>query len=101
MHRRIVRRRDSLKPPSDRVVEWAPSSAPLSLGPSSADWLQDKNSLRVGAGSREVRKIFGFPGDGINSVFDALNRANGKIAIIQARHLDDDAGRTRYFTLDQ
>ena len=80
MHRRIVRRRDSLKPPSDRVVEWAPSSAPLSLGPSSADWLQDKNSLRVGAGSREVRKIFGFPGDGINGVFGALHRTNGKIA---------------------
>ena len=33
-----------------------------------------------------VRKIFGYPGDGINGVFEALNRANGKIEFIQARH---------------
>jgi pyruvate dehydrogenase (quinone) len=33
-----------------------------------------------------VRKIFGYPGDGINGVFGALNRANGKIEFIQARH---------------
>jgi pyruvate dehydrogenase (quinone) len=33
-----------------------------------------------------VRRIFGYPGDGINGVFGALNRANGKIAFIQARH---------------
>ena len=33
-----------------------------------------------------VRKIFGYPGDGINGVFGALNRANGKIQFIQARH---------------
>ena len=82
-------------------MEWAPSSAPLSLGPSSADWLCDTNSLKVGAGSRDVRKIFGFPGDGINGVFGALHRANGKITFIQARHFDDDACRTRYFTPDQ
>jgi len=33
-----------------------------------------------------VRKIFGYPGDGINGVFGALHRANGKIEFIQARH---------------
>ena len=33
-----------------------------------------------------VRRIFGYPGDGINGVIEALNRANGKIEFIQARH---------------
>jgi pyruvate dehydrogenase (quinone) len=33
-----------------------------------------------------VTKIFGYPGDGINGVFGALQRANGKIEFIQARH---------------
>jgi pyruvate dehydrogenase (quinone) len=33
-----------------------------------------------------VRKVFGYPGDGINGVFGALQRAKGKIEFIQARH---------------
>lgn len=33
-----------------------------------------------------VRRIFGYPGDGINGVFGALNRAQGKIEFVQARH---------------
>ena len=33
-----------------------------------------------------VRHIFGYPGDGINGVLGALNRANGKIRFIQTRH---------------
>ncbi len=33
-----------------------------------------------------VRHIFGYPGDGINGVFGALNRADGKVRFIQARH---------------
>ncbi len=33
-----------------------------------------------------VKKMFGYPGDGIDGVFGALNRANGKIEFIQARH---------------
>jgi pyruvate dehydrogenase (quinone) len=33
-----------------------------------------------------VRRIYGYPGDGINGVFGALNRADGKIRFIQARH---------------
>jgi pyruvate dehydrogenase (quinone) len=33
-----------------------------------------------------VRTIFGYPGDGINGVFGALNRAGGKIKFVQARH---------------
>ncbi len=33
-----------------------------------------------------VRRIFGYPGDGINGVFGALQRAHGKIEFVQARH---------------
>ena len=33
-----------------------------------------------------VRHVFGYPGDGINGVFGALNRADGQIEFIQARH---------------
>jgi pyruvate dehydrogenase (quinone) len=33
-----------------------------------------------------VKRMFGYPGDGINGVFGALNRAAGKIEFIQARH---------------
>jgi pyruvate dehydrogenase (quinone) len=33
-----------------------------------------------------VRVMFGYPGDGINGVFGALNRADGKIRFIQTRH---------------
>jgi pyruvate dehydrogenase (quinone) len=33
-----------------------------------------------------VRIIFGYPGDGINGVFGALNRAGNKIRFVQARH---------------
>ncbi|HEX4511122.1 MAG TPA: thiamine pyrophosphate-binding protein, partial [Burkholderiaceae bacterium] len=33
-----------------------------------------------------VRILFGYPGDGINGVFGALARADGKIRFIQVRH---------------
>lgn len=33
-----------------------------------------------------VHHIFGYPGDGINGVFGAMNRAGGKIGFVQARH---------------
>ncbi|MCK1651534.1 thiamine pyrophosphate-requiring protein [Bradyrhizobium sp. 149] len=33
-----------------------------------------------------VRHLFGYPGDGINGVFGALQRAEGKIGFVQARH---------------
>ncbi|SAK93297.1 thiamine pyrophosphate protein [Caballeronia temeraria] len=33
-----------------------------------------------------VRRIFGYPGDGINGILGALNRAEGKIEFIQTRH---------------
>jgi pyruvate dehydrogenase (quinone) len=33
-----------------------------------------------------VRRIFGFPGDGINGFFGALQRAQGKIEFVQVRH---------------
>ena len=33
-----------------------------------------------------VRRIFGYPGDGINGVFGALNRSKEKISFVQARH---------------
>ncbi|WP_116137693.1 thiamine pyrophosphate-requiring protein [Trinickia diaoshuihuensis] len=33
-----------------------------------------------------VRRMFGYPGDGINGLFGALRRAGGKIEFVQARH---------------
>ncbi|MDX3969134.1 MAG: thiamine pyrophosphate-requiring protein [Bradyrhizobium sp.] len=33
-----------------------------------------------------IRHIFGYPGDGINGVFGAMNRAEAKIDFVQARH---------------
>ncbi|WP_433866056.1 thiamine pyrophosphate-requiring protein [Ralstonia wenshanensis] len=33
-----------------------------------------------------VRRIFGYPGDGINGMFGALQRAGGKIEFVQVRH---------------
>ena len=33
-----------------------------------------------------VRRIFGYPGDGINGVLGALQRAKGKIEFVQVRH---------------
>jgi len=33
-----------------------------------------------------VRRIYGYPGDGINGVFGALRRSEGKIEFIQVRH---------------
>jgi pyruvate dehydrogenase (quinone) len=33
-----------------------------------------------------VTRIYGYPGDGINGVFGALNRANGAIDFVQVRH---------------
>lgn len=33
-----------------------------------------------------VRRIYGYPGDGINGVFGALQRAEEKIEFIQCRH---------------
>ena len=34
----------------------------------------------------DIRRIYGFPGDGINGIMGALNRAQDKIRFIQARH---------------
>src|SRR5437667_11108023 len=33
-----------------------------------------------------VHRVYGYPGDGINGVFGALNRVDGKIKLIQVRH---------------
>src|SRR5205814_5452317 len=33
-----------------------------------------------------VRRVYGYPGDGINGVMGALNRAGGSIDFVQARH---------------
>jgi pyruvate dehydrogenase (quinone) len=38
-----------------------------------------------------VRRVFGYPGDGINGLMGALNRANGKIQFIQVRHEENAA----------
>src|SRR3954447_5263795 len=33
-----------------------------------------------------VTRVYGYPGDGINGVMGALNRAEGRIEFVQARH---------------
>ena len=33
-----------------------------------------------------IRRIYGFPGDGINGILGALNRADGKFEFVQVRH---------------
>src|SRR6201997_3520777 len=33
-----------------------------------------------------VRTVFGYPGDGINGLLGAMNRADGKIKFVQVRH---------------
>src|ERR1700759_818927 len=33
-----------------------------------------------------VRRIYGYPGDGINGVFGAMQRAEGRIEFVQTRH---------------
>ncbi len=33
-----------------------------------------------------VRRIYGYPGDGINGLMGAMNRADGEIALVRARH---------------
>jgi pyruvate dehydrogenase (quinone) len=38
-----------------------------------------------------IRRIYGFPGDGINGFFGALSRARDKIRFIQARHEEEAA----------
>ncbi len=38
-----------------------------------------------------IRGIYGFPGDGINGVFGALDRHRDKIEFIQARHEEEAA----------
>ena len=34
----------------------------------------------------DIHRIYGFPGDGINGIMGALNRANGEMEFIQTRH---------------
>jgi hypothetical protein len=38
-----------------------------------------------------IRRIYGYPGDGINGVFGALDRHSDKIEFIQARHEEEAA----------
>ncbi|HEY6456093.1 MAG TPA: thiamine pyrophosphate-binding protein, partial [Steroidobacteraceae bacterium] len=33
-----------------------------------------------------IRVVFGYPGDGINGLLGAMNRAGGKIKFVQVRH---------------
>ena len=33
-----------------------------------------------------IRRIYGYPGDGINGILGALDRADGKMEFIQVRH---------------
>ena len=38
-----------------------------------------------------ITRIFGFPGDGINGILGALNRAKDKMDFIQVRHEENAA----------
>ena len=38
-----------------------------------------------------VHRVYGYPGDGINGVMGALNRAKGRVEFIQARHEEEAA----------
>src|SRR5665213_3521800 len=38
-----------------------------------------------------IKRIYGFPGDGINGIMGALNRAKGKMDFIQVRHEEEAA----------
>jgi pyruvate dehydrogenase (quinone) len=50
------------------------------LGDTASDYLVDR-MYKWG-----VRRVFGYPGDGINGVMEALNRSKGMIEFIQTRH---------------
>src|SRR5919107_5928335 len=49
-----------------------------------AQTVSDYLLQRLGAWG--VRRIYGYPGDGINGVFGALDRAGERFEFIQARH---------------
>src|SRR3954454_13111353 len=57
-----------------------PSSGTCAMAQTVGDFLVDRLH------QWGVRILFGYPGDGINGVFGALNRANKKIDFVQARH---------------
>jgi glyoxylate carboligase len=40
---------------------------------------------------RGIRRVYGFPGAGINRVFGALDRRGDKVEFIQARHEEEAA----------
>ena len=50
------------------------------MGATASDFLVDR-LFRWG-----IRRIYGYPGDGINGILGALNRARDKIRFIQTRH---------------
>ena len=47
---------------------------------------QVSNFLISRMGEWGISRIYGFPGDGINGLMGALNRAKGKMEFIQVRH---------------
>jgi pyruvate dehydrogenase (quinone)/pyruvate oxidase len=57
------------------------SSSEAAPGLTAADFLVDLLISRWG-----VRHIFGYPGDGINGVIEALRRRRDEIQFIQVRH---------------
>jgi pyruvate dehydrogenase (quinone) len=57
------------------------ASSALPTEPAAADTLVDMLISRWG-----VRHIFGYPGDGINGVIEALRRRRDEIQFIQVRH---------------
>ncbi len=37
-------------------------------------------------GEWDIRRIYGFPGDGINGIMGAMDRAGDRFALVRARH---------------
>src|SRR5690606_21414348 len=90
--RRLVRSRVDIGPRRARPARLRWTSLPLWLNGFQPCSDEVSMAMTVGDFLVErlyqwgVRRIYGYPGDGINGVFGALNRANGKIRFIQARH---------------
>src|SRR6266446_10420033 len=54
--------------------------ATASMGETTSDFLVKR------LGEWGVRRVYGYPGDGINGIMGALERAKGKIDFVQVRH---------------
>src|SRR5439155_26540937 len=96
------RSRTGERPPSSSSPRRnAPATSPVRACPSSAAIPAAKEVLTMAAtvgdfllerlGQWGVRRVFGYPGDGINGILSALGRADGAIEFVQVRHEEEAA----------